>query len=148
MSRSPARPLTTLLRNVSQSQQQLMHKAQRLLHMQTQLHKLLPDDLAPHVQVANLRGDRLVLTADSSTWASRLRYQSVDLLAQLRAAGWRCQRLEVKVAPSHSPFTKQQVKRSLSPETRRLLRQTADHIGDPEMAATLKNIAQHDEPTD
>lgn len=125
-----------------------MSKAQRLQKMQSQLHKLLPDDLAPHVQVANLRGDRLILTADSSAWASRLRYQSADLLTRLKSAGWLCQRLDVKVAPNYTPLTSLHVKRSISPAARRLLRQTADYIDDPEMAASLNNIAQHDEPAD
>ena len=146
--RPTPRPLAELLRSAGSNQQQLLKKAGRLQQLQTKLQKLLPADLATHVQLANLRGDRLVLTADSSAWASRLRYLSADLLLQLRTDGWRCQRIDVKVAPLLQAPPSTNVKRSLSAASRRLLRQTAEHIGDPEIAATLQKIAQHGEPSD
>ncbi len=146
--RPTPKPLTELLRNASATQQQLVSKAARLQKMQTRLHQLLPTDLAAHVQVANLRGDRLVLTADASAWASRLRYLSTDLLQQLRSDGWRCQRIDIKVAALHAPPPVPKVKRSLSDASRRLLLQTAKHIDNPEIAATLEKLAQHGEPVD
>lgn len=143
--RPTPRPLAELLHSASGNQQKLLQKAGRLQQLQSQLHRLLPADLATHVQLANLRGDRLVLTADSSAWASRLRYLSADLLLQLRTNGWRCQRIDVKVAPLIQAPPSANVKRSLSSASRRLLRQTAKHIDDPEMAATLQKLAQHGE---
>lgn len=138
-----ARRLTELFRHAGPEQHRLLHKAQRLQLMQKQLSRLLPDELAPHVQVSNLHETRLVLCADSNAWATRLRYLSADLLSQLRKAGWSCQRIDVKVAANYAPPPAHKVQRNISPAARRLLRQTAQHLDDPDLAASLEKLAEH-----
>lgn len=136
-------PLKDLLHKRSGATQRLLHKADQLERLQDRLQQWLPPALVPHVQLANLREGRLVLTADSSIWASKLRYLSPDLLRQLQTAGWDCQRIEVKVAPVFAPPPVIKTKRSISDSARRLLIQTARHIDDPEIAATLEKLARH-----
>ena len=46
--------------------------------------RLLPDDLAAHVVGVTLKDDRLVILADSSAWAARLRFHARDLMEPLR----------------------------------------------------------------
>ena len=41
---------------------------------------ILPAELRPHIQVANLRGDVLVLMTESAAWAARTRYLSAQIL--------------------------------------------------------------------
>lgn len=140
------RRLNTLFRNAGPTQHRLLHKAERLRLLQGQLLALLPPEVAPHVQIANLRGSRLVLSTDGNAWATRLRYLSADLLRQLRSAGWSCQRIDVKVAANYAPPPAPRVQRHVSPAAQRLLRQTARHIDDPELAASLEKLARHSEP--
>ncbi|MDX1497063.1 MAG: DUF721 domain-containing protein [Salinisphaeraceae bacterium] len=121
----------------------LLDKASQLQRLQSRLQEWLPAPLHEHVQLANIREGRLILTADSNAWASKLRYLSPDLLQRLQAAGWPCQRIEVKVAPVYAPPRIRKIKRSIPDSARRLLLQTADHIDDPDIAATLKKLARH-----
>lgn len=143
----PTRRLIDLFRQTGPDQHRVLQKAQRLQQMQTQLSQLLPADLAPHVTLTNLRGSLLLLSADSNAWAMRLRYLCPDLLAQLRQKGWPCQRIDIKVATGYAPPPAPTVQRKLSPTARQLLRQTAQHLDNPELAASLKKLASHDDTT-
>ncbi len=44
---------------------------------------LLAEPLRSHIQLAVIRGDTVVLTADSSAWAAKMRYQVPDLHRQM-----------------------------------------------------------------
>lgn len=144
----PARRITDVLTGDDESQNRLLHKARQLQRLQSRLQSLLPAELAAHVQIANLRGTQLVLTADGSAWASRLRYLSADLLRQLQTAGWSCQHIDVKVASRFAPPSNPKKPRSISATARHLLQQTAQHIDDPELAAALARLARHKRPPD
>ena len=143
----PSQPLNDLLSKPGSAQQRLLRKAGQLEKLQLQLHQCLPASLAPHVQLANLRDGRLLLTADSAVWASKLRYLSVDLLQQLNAAGWPCQHIDIKVATVYAPPSAIKIKRVISEPAKRLLLQTAGHIDDPRLAASLEKLAKHKNPS-
>jgi len=48
------------------------------------LQKILPEPLAQHCQVANIRSKTLVLAASSPSWSSRLRFQTPGILKALQ----------------------------------------------------------------
>jgi hypothetical protein len=78
----------------------LVQRARFLRQLDRSIRASLPETLSRHVQVANLRGDCLVMLADSPTWATRLRYQRQAVLDGLwQAHSIRCRLLEVKVQP-------------------------------------------------
>jgi hypothetical protein len=80
----------------------LVERARFLRQLDAQLRAELPANLSAHVQVANLYDDRLVMLADSSAWATRLRYERQKLLHHLwRHYSIRCPALEVKVSPAN-----------------------------------------------
>lgn len=62
---------------------------------------LLPEKLAQHCIIANIRDGLLILHTDSATAATQLRYQQQDLLEKLRleTAGAQITEIQVKVRP-------------------------------------------------
>lgn len=48
----------------------------------------LSKKLQSHCRVINFRDSRLVLAADSSSWATRLKFEQSNLLSQLREDGF------------------------------------------------------------
>ncbi|WP_144393689.1 DciA family protein [Pleionea sediminis] len=48
----------------------------------------LNKNLTPHCRVANYRDNRIVIAADSSSWATRLKFELPNLLSNLRAEGF------------------------------------------------------------
>jgi len=48
-----------------------------------QLRTLLPEELAPHCIVRNLQYNTLQVQTTDATWATRLRFQQIPLLAEL-----------------------------------------------------------------
>lgn len=48
------------------------------------LQKILPEPLAQHCQVANIRSKTLVLATSSPSWSSRLRFQTPEILRALQ----------------------------------------------------------------
>lgn len=144
----PNRPFANLLNNADPAQRRLLSKARRLQALQTQLRSLLPESQADHVAVANIRGQRLVLSADSNAWATRLRYQSADLLRSLRDKGWPFLRIDVRVGTRYQLPPVQKVQRSIPASARQLLKKTAQHVDDPSLAAALQRLSQHGQTTD
>ena len=79
----------------------LLERAGRLRRLHGRFSEALPEELRPHCQVVNVRGDTLVVSCDSAAWGARLRYLERQLLGQLGVAGLR--RLRVKVRPPEHP---------------------------------------------
>ena len=59
----------------------------------------LPEKLKQHCHVANLRDKTLVISSDSSLWATQIRYMAADLLQQLEKT-MPIEQLEVRVRPA------------------------------------------------
>ncbi len=113
-----------------------------LRELTQQLHRSLPADMRPHCEVANLRGNTLVLIADSPAWASRLRYLSKGILRQVASNHKRPpQRLQVRIAPIQPTAPRSQPARRLSPESASALKQLAESTDDPLLAASLRKLA-------
>jgi hypothetical protein len=82
----------------------LVERARLLGRLDRSIRSSLPPTLSSHVRVANLRGDCLVMLADSPTWATRLRYLRQSVLDGLwQTHSIRCRVLEVKVQPDLKP---------------------------------------------
>jgi hypothetical protein len=93
-----------------------------------------------------LRDGLLVVTADSSAWAAKLRHQQQSLASRLRSrpdlAGLR--RLVVKVAPPDTipPASSSARAFHISTEAKQVLADAAEHIEDPELQAALRRLAR------
>lgn len=62
----------------------LVHRARQLKSLETLIRSWLPPVLAPHVGLAILRDETLVLTVKSAVWATKLRFEIPALLAEAR----------------------------------------------------------------
>ena len=78
----------------------LLARAEQLARLDAMLVELLEPGLAPHVRVANVRDDCLVLVTPVAPIATRLRLLAPTLLEQFRARGVQAfHRIETTVAP-------------------------------------------------
>lgn len=69
----------------SEQLQQIIKKSELLQQLDHKVKNLITDQtLRTHCQVANLRDGVLVIATDNANWATRLRYLTGNLLAELR----------------------------------------------------------------
>ncbi|MEQ6343055.1 MAG: DUF721 domain-containing protein [Gammaproteobacteria bacterium] len=127
--------------------QPLLARAKRLEQLNHALRSQLPPPLNQHCQVANIRGDTLVLHADSSAWALKLRYSVPVMLAQLQKqpALQHLRGIDIKVRPASiaaAPAEKPR-RAHMSGDTASLLDSMADAIAHPRLQAALHRLARH-----
>lgn len=80
--------LSSLARRPGSAFLTLLKKAEQIHAVNLTLSAELDSSLAPHCRAVNLRGSMLVLAVDSPAWATRLRFQTSELLSVLRQRGW------------------------------------------------------------
>ena len=140
---SKAKPTfrTALSAALSSDPGHLVERAMQLHALDRQLRQSLPEPLASHVKLGNLRDDRLVFLVDAPVWSARLRLYADILLDAARAAGLRASSITVKVAtmqpvpPDAAPLS------PLSPSARETLRAAAAAIQDVELKSRLLQLA-------
>ncbi len=122
----------------------LQHQA-KLQNITHQFKHCLPDTLAEHVYIANLRQRVLYLHVDSSAWASRARFFIPQLLSccqqQQGLNEIRSIQLKVRV-PEHSTVTRTH-KPVLSSDSAELLTHQADLTQYEPLRQALLKLAQH-----
>jgi len=64
--------------------QPLIQKIQHIQQLNQNLNEVLSGDLKKHCRVAGLEGTCLILQVDSGAWATRLRYETPELLRALQ----------------------------------------------------------------
>ena len=140
---SKAKPTfrTALSAALSSDPGHLIERAMQLHALDRQLRQSLPEPLASHVKLGNLRDDRLVFLVDAPVWSARLRLYADILLDAARAAGLRASSITVKVAtmqpvpPDAAPLS------PLSPSARETLRAAAAATQDEELKSRLLRLA-------
>ena len=120
----------------------LAQRARALDAMDRQLRQSLPEPLRRHVHMADISAQRLVFLADSSAWASKLRFHQTALLTQARqVSGLPTAKFAVKVAPL-PPVPPEQIRRKpLSKIAADHLKTAARSIADPELQAVYLRMA-------
>ena len=126
----------------------LQREAEAQQSLLKQVRALLTAPLEPHCTAARLSEGQLVLFADSSAWASRLRYLVPDILEGLRRAGVEASAIRIRVAlesPSATqpPARPKQPARRLSAANAELLLQVAASMTDPALGAALRRLGRH-----
>lgn len=126
-------------------------KAVDLNQIQEILGKILPDYFKDQFRIGNFSQGILILEVTNATYASRLQYQRMEILSQLRNSGFhQLSTLEIKISPniyqSKDKFPKIEQKKSMqpkhvSPQTANLLRETAELMPE-DIKKRLKNIAK------
>lgn len=102
----PKQALDTLLDG---SAGDILRRACWLQTLDQMLRPLLPTGAAGHVRLANVRDRRLILTADSAAWHTRLRLATPALLEAARTLGLDVEAIDIRViaptttAPASTP---------------------------------------------
>ena len=137
------RPASTFLRAapIIQRLQASLRDQEQLLRL---VRALLPSPLDLHCLSVQQKESRLILHADSSAWASRLRYFSRDLRIKLRDKGLPVQKIEVRVLISNQP-KKHSVRcaESLSTDNAELIKAVAETVQDSDLRAALQRLSRH-----
>ncbi len=120
--------------------QQSMEQSLLLKRIRT----LIPAPLDAHCTAAVSKDTGLVLYVDSSTWASRLRFMSRELVQRLNSDGMNIKRITVRVlVTSQPPERKHAPIRHLSEENAFLISQTAADIDDHDLSEALLRLGKH-----
>lgn len=107
---------------------------------------ILPQSVLDHLLRVLAKDGEWLLLVDSPAWASRLRYQSTQLVGQLRKKGIKLKRIRVKVAlPITHPVSKRSTRRAMPLSTKNadLLRLAADSIEDDDLSRALIRLSRH-----
>jgi hypothetical protein len=94
----------------------LQDHANRLRRLQAVLERALPPQLAPLAQVANLKGEVLVISARGGAAAARLKQMTGGLAEHFLQAGYPVSSIAVKVAtPEQASWRRPPPERHISP---------------------------------
>lgn len=131
-----------LLTGNSGSLSEVIRHATRLRRLDRAFRKLLPGPAQAHCRVANLRGDTLVVAADSPVWASRIRYESRQILREMATScGVTASRIQILVRSPEAPETAASGPRSLPRSAARSLEAAAAAVEDEDLAEALRRLA-------
>ncbi len=140
MRQNNASPCAKILR---QARQPVLERARSLQRLERAVLGVLPQDMAAHCSVMNLKKETLVLGVRSPAWASRLRFAAPRLLKQLQCQlSLEVRRLDVRVIPEREEIplpSRRPVGMSLDNAT--LLARTADSVDHPQLREALYRLA-------
>ncbi len=138
---SAAKSLEQLLH--SGALDKLLAHGARVAKAHEALRNQLEASLREHCRVVNIKGDTVIMMADSPVWATRLRLQTGAMLEILRERGFaELRTLRIKVSPvnvaraavpRHGP--------QLSQSAASTLRRAAQSMDDVELRAVLERLA-------
>ncbi len=110
------------------------------------IRQLIDEPLRTHVRFALIKDNTLILIADSSAWASKLRYQIANIQRRMEASPEfaRVRNIRVKVAAAE-PTTQVPVRRAqaLSATTAEGIRKQAESIEDPLLREAILKLTSH-----
>ena len=104
----------------------------------------IPTSLQAHCDVANFRGQTLVLVTHSSVWAAKLRHISPRILhAARKLCKIDAQKIQIKIQPFTVAKPQSTRPRTLPQRTAVHLRDVASGVEDEELKEILLTIATH-----
>ena len=121
----------------------LLERARKLQRLEQAVLGLLPENVAAHCRVMNLKNEILVLAAPSSAWAARLRFAGPQLVEQLKGQfALNLRTIQIRIQPETveiQTIRQPQLKLSLASGT--LLAQTAQTVKHPALREALYRLA-------
>jgi len=125
--------------------QQLLARAEQHQAAEHAVLRALPPDLGKRVRFLSYQDGELVLSAETATLASQLRFRQHEIMERLRQEEafryvWK---LRVRVLPARARRKARPVKRELSRENARLLAEEARHTKDKALREVLEKLAGH-----
>jgi hypothetical protein len=136
------RPLHRFLGS-SEAASALLAQLARKERLAERVRARLPADLAGQCRQVSLDDACLILVTTSPVWSTRLRFLLPQIIADLNADGLSVHRGDIRVAPLALAEVKTsgRVLPALSPRASECLRQAAEAVSDPALAAGLRRLA-------
>ena len=124
----------------------LYKKGLYLKSLDNKLKNCLEPDLQDHFELANINKNTVILIADSSAWATRLRYSIPDILKifndQLDQQNIKTIRIKIKKTLSNSVNSTYKPP-VLSKSTAKFLNDTANSFNDTELKQCIKKLSRN-----
>ena len=126
--------------------------AKGICALNEKLHNYLAPSLSSHCTVANYSADTLVVNADTSAWASKLRNRIPDTLdyARHECGLSKLISVRIRVSPNHNntthsslPGTAVARKASLSKKSAKFIESVATSIQDPALRESILKISKN-----
>lgn len=149
MASAPSKPLINWLQHRSDHLNVLLGQARLLRRITDGIRNALPEPLASHCHAANIDGDTLVVGCDSPTWAAKLRYQTPQVLSQLKGQPDlpAFSQIRIRVQPLDEERSRTTGRRFyMSEHSAALITSVADNTADPELKAALRRLSQRAKP--
>ena len=117
-----------------------------ILALQNAVRHGLDQSVASHVHIASLDPKNITIYTDNQAWATKLRFQTAEVLKIARKfSGYSgLESLKIRVSPTlidHSSTTETPV--AMSTATSRLLAKVAENINDTALQDALKNLSRN-----
>jgi hypothetical protein len=119
----------------------LMPKARQLLLLRRAIQKLLPEGLSRSCTVANARQGRVVMFAENSVAAAKLKLLLPALRNQLLEAGQEVTSVVVEVQPPSRPLVRAPDKPQLSPAAAEALSALSHRLPESRLSRVLRDLA-------
>src|SRR5690606_41888204 len=105
----------------------------------------MPDELLKGTRFVSCQDGELVLSTDTASKATRLRFRQHEIMEALRENELFCfvWKMRIKVAPARFQPRKKAEKAPLSKENARLLSEEAGHTKDKALREVLEKLASH-----
>lgn len=126
--------------------------AKDIYALNEKLQKHLTPSLSSHCSVANYSEETLTIIADTSAWASKLRYGVPDILnyAKRECGLSKLKSVRIKVSPRHRKTAQSNLstmlpvrKASLSKKSADFIKSVATSIKDPALHKSILKISNH-----
>ncbi len=125
--------------------QYIFKKAAHLKELNARITPLLPANIRPYCQIANINQDTLILLCANASVATQLRFSSPELIKQFNQLSTlsMIKKIEYLVRPVTTPpdMTPQENMDLLSKETAQTIQEIADALSDPDLKAVMEKIA-------
>lgn len=124
----------------------LLHRAQYIAKIHQHFFSLLPNELQPHVSVANVEQHTLILQVDNTSWGTLLRYEIPTLLdaCEDTPALQHIQTIEFFIKPPNNEAIqgKQKATKPISKQNANQLRTVAKYVTNPLLKKSLERLSQ------
>ena len=147
--RTSCHSMNTIMNGDNPQISSLLHHISLLKQLDMTLKDCLDPSAAAHCTVANLSDNMLIIHADASAWASKLRFQAPVILSELRVA---CQlpalksvHIRVRPAADKAPQSAMSDKPPISKDATRYLELAAESTSDQELRRCFLKLAGRDD---
>lgn len=127
----------------------IIAKVNQLNQLNQSLSEILDPKLAAHCQITNLENQTLTLLVDNSSWGTKIRYATPEILKKMQqtSALYQIEQIKCIVRPNqqHKPAKKplSEQKMAISSENAEILRSVANEIKDKKLKEALLHLSKN-----